>query len=301
MDEYLRALLGGQPQEGEKIPGVIIGQASRNVALVRTAERGIIRCINTRLPNRVGLPVFIEYVNGEWQVTGIDHVALPEPGGYHYVPPHGEAHEFNNPSGGDDVIWLAKPQYTPFLVAPTDPPTRAVRVFPGLYYDPDGVLHSIPSEQLILMDDYFGPETREVLIVLDTSSGNVVVIEESTAIPGQVPLAMVRLRPGASRIHWDDILDARDIPPSLAANALLGVARLSAIVRWSAGSAAYYPLTPEGLQSALAEAVDGDVILVPSPIAAGTISVPAGVTVDLSWSTVSAVSGNGTAIHFRQL
>ncbi len=295
--EYLRALLG-RTEERTRIPGVIVGAYARNIALVKTDQRGIVRAFNTRLPNRTGLPVIIEQVHGEWQVTGLDYVAQPDPGPYHYVPQHNEGHTFNQANGGDDVVWLTKEQYTPLLVAPTNPASRSVRVMPGLYYDLEGKLHHFMTEFVIDLEPYVGVSEKAVLITLNCANGQITVTETEVVTPGQVPLALVRLRPGATAITWKDILDARDMPPTLVANALKRYENIASITRHTSTGVVYYPCTPAGLAQALSEAQSGDFIKVPSRLAVSSATVPQGVTVDFGMTQVGTMNCNGVALNY---
>lgn len=276
--------------------GIIVSSGrTANYAVVRTA-RGVIEVVNTALPSRPGLPVRVRYENGCWQVIGLDHVELPELGDYHYVPHHGRAHEFNRRGGGDDVIWIDKRQYTPFLVAPTEPPSLFVRIFPGTFFGPDG-FHQFGEFTLNLSDLYSGTVQR-ALIYLDTLRAEIgaeIVGPVFSIEPGRVPLAVVYLRPGATRIHWDDIRDIRDIPPTLP---VAQSAQVMLVRRVSGDDTFTYPCSADGVALALEEAAPGDIILLPVPIhSIGTVTVPAGVTVDFCWSEVT-VSGDGVALRY---
>ncbi len=290
-----------------RISGTISEVLARNVVRVITSA-GVIDAVNTRLPARVGLPVVIEHRDGAWQVVGIDHLAMPDPGNYHYVPHHAESHIFNFPGGGDDVVWVDKVQYTPGLVAPTVPPSLSVRVFPYSVFTGNGELVIRTSVQLISLESYFGDSTKHVLLTLSTDDGQVIISESATGempavSPGLVPLAIIRLRPGATKITWNDIYDARDFPPSLPAIALSWVDNLSRIVRWTSdGNAVRYDATADGLGLALAESVAGDKIIVPIPLRLETVTVPAGVFVDLGFGTVGSVTlGEGAvAVNYME-
>ncbi|WP_347245708.1 hypothetical protein [Thermogutta sp.] len=302
--EYVSALLGKKLRrgDGESIPGVITGVVSRNQAVVRTLDRGEVIAVNTRLPNRVGLPVYIQYQNGVWQVTGIDHIAMPDPGQFHYVPSHAEAHQFNHPYGGDDTLWLPKQQYTPFLVAPTQPPSLFVRIFPGMYYDDTGTLQGIYDARLLDLSPYYGGNSLLALIALDVTTGEYVVrtgAAQPAVQPTEVPLAFVRLRPGAVKIHWDDILDARDIPPSLYAATSGIVHSLIAIRRFTSdGRVITYRADTDGLASALAESSSGDRIIVPTGTYSGSFTIPTGVFVDFQWSVIGSLTVMGVAANY---
>lgn len=293
------------PEQPREESGVIVEVVARNRVRVRTdGGHGIVDAINTVVPARLGLPVRVAHSGGSWRVVGLDHLALPDPGSYHYVPQHGEAHMFNASGGGDDVVWLDKIQYTPLLVAPDSPPSMAVRVMPGSYFDNEGKLVTVLEPVRVDLSPYYDTMTINVLVGINTSERRVQVLQwdnESAIRPETIiPLAIVRLRPGATAVQWDNILDVRDIPPSLSSHCLWTAKRASSIVRLSrAGETFYYVASREGLAAALSEAEDGDVITLPFPVAGlTTVQVPSGVVVDLACSRVEAVAGSGTAVNF---
>lgn len=292
------------PEPPREESGVIVEVVARNRVRVRTdGGHGIVDAINTVVPARLGLPVRVAHSGGSWRVVGLDHLALPDPGSYHYVPQHGEAHMFNASGGGDDVIWLDKIQYTPLLVAPDNPPSTVVRILPGTYFDSNGILTVLSESILVDLSPYFTSETVNMLVGINTAEHKPEVLPWDNADASQLgnvlPLAIVRLRPGATAIHWDNILDVRDIPSSIATYALGAVRRANCIVRYtSSGDVSCYSATRDGLDAALADAVAGDVIMLPYPIAGlSAVVVPDGVTVDFACSRV-AVTGNGTALNF---
>lgn len=283
-----------EQEEGREESGTIVRSRARNVSVIATA-RGLVEALNTILPHRPGLPVRIRKEGGAWRVVGIDHLALPDPGPFHYVPAHAEAHRFGHSSGGDDVVWLDKVQYTPLMVAPTEPPSLAVRVLPGTCYNQNGELVVLSRTEIIDLAQHIGPATSYALIAVDISTGAPVVARVSgsypSVAPGEVPLAIVRLQPGASSISWREIYDARDIPPSLSAVALSLATRATQILLVRAtGETRLYPPTADGLGSALAEAVAGDIVRVPHPLVLDSVSVPPGVVLDLGFSSVRSVA-----------
>lgn len=290
--DRIRQIVGREEEREET--GIIVGARARNVSVVAT-ERGVLEVLNTELPHRPGLPVRIRRDGGAWRVVGIDHIALPDPGQYHYVPAHAEAHRFNHPTGGDDVVWICKEQYTPLLVAPTDPPSLSVRVLPGTCYNHSGELVSVSRTEVLDLSQHIGSVTLYALIAIDLSTGAPVVARVSgsypTVAPGEIPLAIVRLQPGATSIGWREIYDARDLPPSLGAVALSVATRAAWIARvLPSGEVRLYPPTPAGLESALSEASAGDLVRVPYPLVLDQVSVPQGVIVDLGFSSVRSIS-----------
>lgn len=292
------------PGAGREEAGVIVEVIGRNKVRVRTnGGHGVVEAINTVVPARLGLPVRIAHVGGAWRVTGLDYLTLQDPGQYHYVPQHAEAHTFNAAGGGDDVIWIEKIQLTPLLVAPTSPPSRKVRVLPGTYYSSNGTLNRLSVTTILDLEPYFADTTKIALISMDTEQGTLVVDaseEQPVPRPGCAPLAVVRLRPGAPRVTWDDILDARDMPPTLQSAVFGTVARFLCIVRLSQdGSRNVYELSSSGLQRALSDAQPGDTVVVPIALdAAISVTVPDSVVLILSGSRVAASSGNGIAVLY---
>jgi len=300
---YLKGLIGSitEPEPGLRLAGVISSVISRNEVLVRTV-RGVFRALNYRLPARVGLPVIVEYENSGWVVVSLDHLVLPELGNVHYVPYHHDAHEFQRAEGGDDVVWVQKQQFTPLLVTPTSPPSRSVRVFPGVFVSTDLTIKELSNAYLVDLSEYFGDRQRYAVVALDLETGLPTVDVYDTApqiLPGTVPLAQVRLRPGATLINWTDILDARDIPPTLGAIALAGITHTRMIARYSNGQVYYYEASNDGLQNAVADATAGDRIIVQCGHYDCPVSIPAGVVVDFSFSLYTGIiRGEGVAVNF---
>jgi hypothetical protein len=296
------------PGEGERITGVITEVVERNVVLVRSPN-GVIRALNYSLPARIGLPVVVEWRNAAWVVTDIDHLAMPALGDAHYVAWHHDAHEFARDGGGDDVVWLRKEQYTPLMVAPTTPPSLRVRVFPSTVIDSNLQVRELYSTIILDLEPFYGETTRYAVITLDIDAcwPQVDVYEYApTVSPGTVPLAVVRLRPGASGIGWGDILDIRELPPTLTAITLSRVEevarQLRSIRRISAtGAVSLYDATDAGLLLALSEASSGDRIVTPTASFTADITVASGVTLDFSNSVFSGtISGSGVVVNFQR-
>jgi hypothetical protein len=296
------------PGEGERLTGIITEVVERNVVLVRTPN-GVIRALNYSLPARIGLPVVVEWRNSAWVVTDIDHLAMPMLGNAHYVAWHHDAHEFAREGGGDDVVWLRKEQYTPLMVAPTVPPSLRVRVFPSTVIDSNLQVRELHSTFILDLEPFYGETTRYAVITLDVDAcwPRVDVYEYAPAVtPGTVPLALVRLRQGASEIGWGDILDIRELPPTLTAITLARVEevakQLRSIRRISAtGAVTLYDATDAGLLSALSEASSGDRVITPTASFTADITVASGVILDFSNSAFSGtISGGGVVVNFQR-
>ncbi len=291
-----------------RLTGVITDVIERNVVLVRTSN-GVIRALNYSLPARIGLPVVVEFRASAWVVAGLDHLAMPDLGNVHYVPGHHDAHEFAREGGGDDVVWLKKEQYTPLLVAPTTPPSLSVRVFPSTVIGEDLRVRELLSVAIVDLSSHLGESTRYALVSLnlETCLPEVVSSELVPEVPlGSVPLALIRLTPGTTSVGWQDILDIRELPPTLAAVALERVqdvaARLGSIRRISAsGDVSIYEATDDGLVAALSDAAAGDRIVTPTGAFSANVTVPAGVVLDLADSLFSGtISGGGTVKNYQE-
>ena len=294
--------------EGTHLTGVITDVIERNVVLVRTSN-GVIRALNYSLPARIGLPVVVEFRASAWVVTGLDHLAMPSLGNVHYVPGHHDAHEFAREGGGDDVVWLKKEQYTPLLVAPTVPPSLWVRVFPSTVIGKDLRIRQLLTVMLVDLQPHIGESTRYVLVCfnLETCLPEAVSSEFIPEIPvGSVPLALIRLTPGATSVGWQDILDIRELPPTLAPIALEQIqevaGRLNSIRRIAlSGIVSLYEATDSGLVAALSDAVAGDRVITPTAEFSANITVPAGVMLDFANSVFSGtISGDGIVKNYQE-
>jgi len=195
------------------------------------------------------------------------------------------------------------------MVAPTTPPSLRVRVFPSTVIDSNLQVRELYSTFILDLEPFYGETTRYAVITLDVDAcwPRVDVYEHAPAIaPGVVPLAMVRLRPGVSEIGWGDILDIRELPPTLTAIALSRVEeaarQLRSIRRISAtGAVSLYDATDAGLLSALSEASSGDRVITPTASFTADITVASGVTLDFSNSSFSGtILGGGVVINFQR-
>lgn len=295
--------------EGQtRLTGTIADVIERNVVLVQTSN-GVIRALNYSLPARIGLPVVVEFRASAWVVTGLDHLALPNLGNVHYVPAHHDAHEFAREDGGDDVVWLKKEQYTPLLVAPTTPPSMFVRVFPSTVIGNDLRIHELTSVMLIDLSLYVEESTRYALISLDLDTRQPAVsVSEFVpeVMPGVVPLALVRIRGGTTSIGWQDILDIRDLPPTLASVTLARIDDVSESLNsirliTSSGDVSLYEATDDGLIAALSDATDGDRVITPTGTFSANITVPTGVVLDFADSLFSGtISGDGVVKNYQE-
>ena len=106
-----------------------------NQVYVRVPGRGVLEAAyNWELPARHDLPVFVGPTQENpdiLEVLGIDQVAITSGGLYSYVPHHHQSHELFNTYGGDDVVWVQKQQFLPFLAAPLDPAAMEAYIYPG--------------------------------------------------------------------------------------------------------------------------------------------------------------------------
>ena len=105
---------------------------------VRVDGRGVLEAVvSTNVPMRHDVPVYIGPTQENldvYEILGINFVEMDSPGGYAYVPSHHWSHEFGSTVyGADDVVWINKEQFLPFLAAPTDPPSTDLYAYPGFY------------------------------------------------------------------------------------------------------------------------------------------------------------------------
>ena len=120
--------------------GTVVVSGRPGYVYVRVgAERALSQAFNQRVLPRDDTPVIVGYRQeqpGLFQVLckreayagmGTDDVFTPE------IVAHHEIHELENPTGGDDVVWIPTQQITALLVYPTATASMLVNVMPGIY------------------------------------------------------------------------------------------------------------------------------------------------------------------------
>jgi len=195
--------------------GVIISADGSTVTVM--TDRGVVVVQNASV-TRVGTPVILEEVDGQWIIVGIWRMALPTPSpDFSLVPGHHQNHELFHPDGGDDVVWVQKQQFLPLLVYPTDPPSLSVQVYSTTVYTGKSFI-VVESAQIDLAE--FVPDNNPAwyVVVLDTIRWEIsgIVGSEGEGLPEisstAVPLAAILLTPGVAAVGWDSIHDLRQLP-----------------------------------------------------------------------------------------
>ena len=199
-----------------------------NLVYVRVTGRGVMQAIyNQDLPVRHDLPVLVGPTQENpdvYEVLGLDQAAWTGPGEYRYIGLHHEAHEFRNANGGDDVVWVQKSQFVPFLGSPTDPPSMQLYIQPGFYlYLADWQYW--PGGNVDLTGH--GPAAglaRYVLITIDGETNTAVMTDgadfaifpptnPSANIPdcptGSFPVTAVYMLDTTTELTWDNTYDVR--------------------------------------------------------------------------------------------
>ena len=192
------------------------------------------QALNQTVQNRANLPIVVGYTvlnPNLLQVLG-QREAYPGTDLYQTflqgVQTHHETHEFDNPAGGGDVVWLRQQQFVPFLVAPTDPAGMTLAVRSGVYYRPPSGLKWFDATTTVDLTSYLPASGNMVYLLISmnvadgaltytkgTEYGEYTELElddGAPAIPGgHFPLVLVRLLSTTTSIGWDELNEIRRV------------------------------------------------------------------------------------------
>jgi hypothetical protein len=222
-----RALLG-DGTSGDPRTHVMV-EDNPNRVYVRMEGRGVLEAVwNNKVPPRHDVAVIVGPTQENpdvYEILNVDHAAMdPENDEYRYVPHHHEAHEFRNPLGGDDTVWVQKQQFMPFLANPSDPPDMEIYVQPGFYlfltdwqYWPGGAVdltgHGPAAGQVRYVLVSINAVTNTLVMTDGADFAPFPPMNPSAGIPAcpaqHFPIVAVYMTDATTEIDWDVMYDVR--------------------------------------------------------------------------------------------
>lgn len=203
-----------------RVPG------KKNYVYMRRVGRSLVEdVLNVEVPARNGMPVICgaDSENPDTlQVLAIDWQSIKDAGSLTYLPMHHESHELLNPDGGDDVVWVQKPQLVPLAPFPTSPTSMQIWVQKDFYayastlnYWPGGLTIDFFATPTYLPHAYNGVYVTVYVRGVDNTLQYTLGTEfptwpppaEGVAIPappiGSVPIVAVYLSAGPNLLTND--------------------------------------------------------------------------------------------------
>lgn len=196
---------------------------------VRVEGRGVLEAaVAVNVPMRHDVPVYVGPTQENpdvYEILGINFGEVTSPGGFSYVPSHHWSHEFGSGSGADDVVWISKEQFLPFLAAPTDPPSTDLYAYPGFYlyltdwqYYPGGftgdlTVHNPAAGLAVYVLISINAVTNVLAVTAGVAFAPFPPSNPALRIPqcpaGHFPLMAVYLLNTTTEITWDNLYDVR--------------------------------------------------------------------------------------------
>lgn len=267
----------------------------------------VMRLRNTKTAYINNLPVIVGYENSHpnlLQVLAVrdrDGVDLKTNYG---VPEHHELHEYDNPIGGSDVVYVNIRQIMACRVTSAQDAFN-IYVHRGMGLI-NGVWKRIESIDKIDLSSYVpGTGACYVLIYINLQDGSIGKLAGTTATSNQVlnysyipnvpsdayPLAAVRLYDTQTIISERFGYDGEIVDLRMAAMRNFG----NNVTLYHAGTVKSYPATGTGLTAAVADAVDNDIITVPPGIyTVSGLTVGTGITIAGTGQPATLISGDVT-------
>jgi hypothetical protein len=268
----------------------------------------VMRVRNTKTAFVNNLPVVVGYEHANpnlLQVLGVRERDGIEMKTNYGAPEHHELHEYNNPLGGNDVVYSDVRQLMPGRVSSAQDAFN-IYVHRGMALTSSGVWQRLESADKIDLSSYQpGTGACYVLIYVNLQDGTIGKLAGTTATSNQVldytyiprtpanafPLAAVRLYDSQTIISEKWGYDGEIVDLRMAAAAGVG----NDILLYSGAAITPYPPTGAGLLAANAAAADGDVIHVPpGSYTVTTMTVGTGVTIIGSGQPATIISGTIT-------
>jgi hypothetical protein len=196
---------------------------------LHTKSGNVIQAYNRNVGKAFDVPVIVERKGNKHIVIGLNHDQYSEwPS--NFIADHGDQHSFGGGTGtvGSDVVWVQKRQFTPLLLAPTNPFSMKADVL-GDFYSWNTHLHYLGTTGTIDLTTAIPPITDQALLLTVYLNGNTGGLSylsgTSFTYNGQlddpspyislpddsqgIALGAILLNNGMSYIDWDHLFDIR--------------------------------------------------------------------------------------------